>query len=61
MFWWGKELSRAMWVVGKALGEAARAVPQGGDWETIASTGELVCPSGAKMERVGEGDEIQLL
>lgn len=49
-----------MRVVGKALGEAAGAVPQG-DWETITSTWEMVCPSGAQMERVGEGDEIQLL
>lgn len=41
------------------MGEAAGAVPQEGDWETIASTGELVCE--AQMERVGEGNEIELL
>ena len=40
------------------MGDVAKTVPQGGDWETIASKGELLYPSGAHMERVGEGDGI---
>lgn len=61
MFWWGKELAKTIWVVGeKALGEDAGTVPQG-DSETFTSTEMPVCPSWAQMERVGEGDEIQLL
>lgn len=50
-----------MWAAGKALEEAAGAVPWEGDWETIASIQETVCHSGAQVERVGQEDEIQLL
>lgn len=61
MFWWGKELAKTIWVVGKAFEEDAGTVPQG-DSETFTSTEMLlVCPSWAQMGRVGEGDEIQLL
>lgn len=50
-----------MWVAGKALGEAAGDIPQGGDWKITASTGEMVYPSRAQMEKVGEREEIQLM
>lgn len=50
-----------MWAAGKAVEEAAGAVPWEGDWETIASIQETVCHSGAQVERVGQEDEIQLL
>lgn len=49
-----------MWVAGKALGEAAGAIPQE-DWKIIASTGEKGCLSRAQMEKVGEKEKIQLL
>lgn len=61
VFWWSKELARAMWAAGKALEEAAGAVPWEGDWETIASTQEMVRPSGPQVERVGVEDEMRLL
>lgn len=42
------------------MGEAAGDIPQE-DWKIIASTGEMVCPTRAQMEKVGEREEVQLL